>query len=169
MKVQLTERAREKGLVSVELLSQAETGNCIAGVLYEKRMKDGETIEWVDPIIIFKEPIKHGIYDKAVRIAEKAGILLLLPESKNFRTDYYGLMFNGYPTIIKSWGYTSNHVPVSKRWRKSVMEEKAVNWLPDVELMAEIIDFVITKMAEEITEDELVLMVSRLLKEKNVA
>lgn len=159
MEVQLTERAKDKGLMKMELFSKKELAGCIAGVIYEKRTKDGEIIEWLDPILIFKSGVKHGDYDKAFRLAEKAGILLLLPEAKNFKTDYYGLSFDGHKNLIKSWGYTSNHLPPNKRWNENKMREAANTWLEDTVLLAEIVLFILDKLSAHLKEEEIVEMV----------
>lgn len=139
MNIDLTGRAREKGMKEVKIMELNETEEYIACVLYEKRIKHSDRVEWLDPTIIFKTPVKHGIYDQAVRLAESAGLVLFLPDVDNFRTDYYGLSFNGHKSIVKSWGYTSNHLPISKRWNKSEMDANAKKWLPDINAVAQIV------------------------------
>lgn len=161
MKVELTERARDKGLMKMELFSETEREHCIAGVLYEKRFKEGEVIEWLDPVLIFKTPIKHGVYDKIVRLAEAAGILLLIPEAKNLKSDYYGLSFTGHKTIVKSWGYTSNHLPPNKRWNETRMREAANNWLSDTVLLSDIIIFTWEKINENLTDEEIITAIQQ--------
>lgn len=168
MRIELTERAKDKGLMKMELFSNEETDHCIAGVVYEKRMKEGEVIEWLDPILIFKTPIKHGVYDKVVRLAEEAGILILIPEAKNLKSDYYGLSFSGHKTLVKSWGYTSNHLPPNKRWNETRMREAADNWLSDTVLLAEIVSFTWSKIVENMGEKEIITEIQQQYSNKHL-
>lgn len=169
MRCELTDRARYKGIKQVEIMEKVETTSYIACVVYEKRKKDGETIEWLDPAIVFKDKVKHGQYDQAVRLAEEAGLILLLPEEKNFRTDYYGLRFDGHGTIVKSWGYTSNHVPRSKRWKQEEMKTHAKQWLTDIHTAAEIVFTMIDIINKTDTEEERLALAVKYLESKHVA
>jgi len=165
MKITISDRAKEKGLLSFEVLSEVETDKYIACVIYEKRKKDGEIVEWVDPSIIFKEDVKSKDYDRALRLIEEAGFIMVMPECKNFRTDYLGMSFNGYKPIVKSWGYTSNHLPVRKRWDRAKMEEKAEEWLPDIAMKAEIIQGMIEIDRLQISDEEKIHMAKQWINE----
>lgn len=168
MKVQLTDRAKDKGLLEVELFSKQETEEIIAGVMYEKRTKENEIIEWLDPVLIFKTNIKHAAYDKVVRLAENAGILIMIPEAKNLKSDYYGLDFDGHKVFVKSWGYTSNHLPPNKRWGKFRMREAADNWLTDTILLADVVLFTLSKVNENLCDAEVIKLIQQQFKGKNL-
>lgn len=153
MSVELTDRARNKGILEVEMLSTIERPDFIVCSLYEKREKNGIVVEWLDPTIIFKTPVKHKDYERAIRLTKEAGIFLIFPEAEKFQTDYYGLRFNGQKTIIKSWGYTSNHSPVSKRLSRPEIEDRAAEWMndfvEDVEFLNEIVIMVLKRKTDE--------------------
>lgn len=156
LKIEITSRAKEKGIQQLEMLEYIETEKYFVGVVHEKRMREREIIDFVDPIVIFKTEIKSGDYDRARKFVENAGVLLILPETNNFKTAYYDMTFNGYTRLIKSWGYSSNHLPPSKRWDNRKIKRNAEAWLPDTILIAEIIQFALDLMDEGLNEIEII-------------
>jgi len=146
MVIELTPRSKDRGIVEERIMKMEETERYIACVIYEKRKKNNEVIEELEPAIIFKTDIKHGDYEAAVRMAEEAGLTMIFPDDKSFRTDYYGLVFHGYKTIIKSFGYTSSFLPSYRRWKQDEMEKVASEWLEDIKLTASVIDGVLNIM-----------------------
>lgn len=168
MKITMSSRAREKGIQTIRVLSAHETDKYIACVIYEKRKKDGEIVEWVDPSIVFKDKVKSKDYDRALKLIEEAGLIIIMPECKNFRVDYLGLTFDGYKPIVKSWGYTSNHLPIRKRWNQEKMQSKAEEWLPDIAMKAEIIYAMIEIDRQQVSEEEKIQMAKEWIEENIV-
>lgn len=167
MKIKLSERAKDKGIKKVQVLAEQETQNYIACILHERRVKDGEEVDWVDPTIIFKTDVKSKDYDQAVRLLEETGVIVLLPECQNFKTDYSGITFDGYTTLVKSWGYTSNHLPKYRRWNNEEMDKKAKEWINDIATKARIIDQMI-EINKTYPDDEDKISVAKEWLEENV-
>lgn len=156
MELTVTKRAQEKGIRKLELLHMEETENYIVGVLHESRNKASDKIDWVDPIIFFKSDIKHGDYDRIKKMAEAAGLLFLLPEADNFKTDYYSIECKGILKMIKSWGYASTNLPPTRRWNEFRIREAASIWFEDIATMAKIIDSMYQDIKNEMTEDQVI-------------
>lgn len=156
MELTVTNRAKEKNIRLLNMLEMEETETYIVGVLHESRNDPFERIDWVNPIIFFKSDIKHGDYDRIKKIAEAAGVLFLLPEPKNFETDYYSVQCNGVGKMLKSWGYASINLPRSRRWDTKQIQEKATIWMKDFKVIAEIIDYVYAGLIEGRSEEALI-------------
>lgn len=149
MMVEITERAKKKGFTQVEMLCPIDMGDYVVCALYERRevnKVESYVSEWLDPTIIFKTPVLHKEYDKALSLMKKMGSKILFAEAIKIQTDYYGLEFDGSKVFVRSWGYTSNHLPVGLRWNRQKIEETAKEWVPsfaaDVELLYDIIRMV---------------------------
>lgn len=162
---ELTERAKQKGIVELKMSHYNNLGDFATGIVHEKRIvhldqKEAKRTKQktrlddvIYPVMIFPTELKHADYDRAKRFLEKAGLVLPLPNPDEFRTELYSVDLGPHQNILRGWGYDSGLLPPTKRWQEDRIASNTSLWVDDNEILAEMVSFTVQNMYAEFLED----------------
>lgn len=154
--IEITDQSRVSGK-DFKLLKAHYSNEFIVAIIKEVKAAKRQLPENVEvyPLIIFKKEFFAKNYDLALQFIEKhLNLAIILPDSRNFKTDFYGLVFDGYKTTLKLMGYNSSASPKRLRWKDEDLQKNTEDWMQDSVAKASLITFVMNLMLEDIPEEE---------------